>query len=397
MKKFSILICLLLLSYMMIIDQARSRYIFAEDNLDQIEQELTDSTNENLDKIDFGSLENIVASLEDGYSIFGSSSFKDKVQQIINGEYFDQYDTLFGAIFDLISDGVVSIVPTIMMIVALAVLSTIVSSMRSSNQKSMGSVIDFVCYGAMVIIVIGVMKNMLTMTKTTLDTMQSQIQALLPILLTLLTAVGGFVSASIYKPIVVLLTSGMMLLFEKVMLPIVVLTFVFTVVGHLNPNIKLKKFGDFLSSLFKWILGTVFTLFSGFLTVQGISAGKYDGISIKATKFAVKSYIPLIGGYLSDGLDFMVLSSVLIKNAIGLSGLLLMVITILSPIIQLIIVKLGFQLAASIIEPLGNSQMTSFISSCAKLLIYPIVLILGMAFMYILTISLMMCTANVLG
>ena len=43
-------------------------------------------------------------------------------------------------------------------------------------------------------------------------------------------------------------------------------------------------------------------------------AGSFDGISIRATKFAIKSYIPIIGGYLSDGLDFIVLSSILRKD-----------------------------------------------------------------------------------
>lgn len=391
MKKI-LIFCFVILGLLTVINYPH--VVYAESSTSEVEQELTDTTNANLDKIDFSNIESIFSKLDDAYSIFGSNTFKEKVEQLIHGQYFDNYDSLLKAIFAFLSDGVVSVVPMIMMLVALCVLSMIVSSMKASSSKGVGSVIEFVCYGAMVVILVGVTKNIITLTKSTLDTMQSQIQALLPILLTLLTAVGGFVSVSIYKPVVVLLTSGVMMLFEKILLPIFIFMFLFTVIGYINPRIKLKKFADFLSSLFKWVIGTVFTLFSGFLAIQGISAGKYDGISIKATKFAVKSYIPLIGGYLSDGLDFMVLSSVLIKNAIGLSGLLLMVVTILSPIIQLIVLKLGLQLTASIVEPLGNSQMTSFLSSCAKILIYPIVLILGMAFMYILTVAMMMCTAN---
>lgn len=391
MKKVFI-VCLCILACLSVFNF--SPKIYAQSSSDEIEKELTEATNNNLNKIDFSTIESIFSNLEDSYSIFGSSTFKQKVEQIIHGEYFNNYDSLLKAIFAFLSDGVVSIVPIIMMLVALSVLSMIISSMKTGSNKGIGNVIEFVCYGAMVVILVGVLKNVIDVTRTTLNTMQSQIQAIFPMLLTLLTAVGGFVSVSIYKPVVVLLTSGIMVLFEKLLLPIFIFTFLFTIIGHINPRIKLNKFADFLTSLFKWVLGTVFTLFSGFLAIQGISAGKYDGISIKATKFAVKSYIPLIGGYLSDGLDFMVLSSVLIKNAVGLSGLLLMVVTVLSPVIGLVVLKLGLQLTSSIIEPLGNSQMTSFISSCAKILIYPIVLILGMAFMYILTVAMMMCTAN---
>jgi stage III sporulation protein AE len=70
------------------------------------------------------------------------------------------------------------------------------------------------------------------------------------------------------------------------------------VLSFISKTIKLDKITGFLNSVFKWSIGIVFTLFSGFLTIQGISAGKFDGVSIKATKFAMKSYIPIIGSYI---------------------------------------------------------------------------------------------------
>ena len=135
-------------------------------------------------------------------------------------------------------------------------------------------------------------------------------------------------------------------------------------------------------------------MFSSFLAIQGISAGKYDGISIKASKFAIKSYIPIIGGYLSEGLDFIMLGSILIKNAIGVAGLIILFVTILSPLIQILLLKLGLQLVAGIVEPTNNKEISDLISSCSKVLLFPIVLILGVAFMYIISIALLMCTAN---
>ena len=129
--------------------------------------------------------------------------------------------------------------------------------------------------------------------------------------------------------------------------------------------------------------------------MQGISAGKYDSISLKATKFAMKSYIPIIGSYVSDGMDFFVLGATLVKNSIGLVGVIILVVTILSPIILIIIYKLSLQLCSGILEMTGNSSISSFLASCSKILILPIVLIIGIAFMYIITICLIMCTANI--
>jgi stage III sporulation protein AE len=174
-----------------------------------------------------------------------------------------------------------------------------------------------------------------------------------------------------------------------------IILFIFSIISHLTETVKLDKLKGFFSSCFKWSVGIVFTLFAGFLSIQGISAGRFDSISIKATKFAIKSYIPIIGGYLSDGMDFLVLGSVLVKNTIGLVGILILFISIISPIISMLVLKLGFQFVSAILELSGSKRMSSFISDCSKILVYPIVLILGIAFMYIITITLVMCTANI--
>ena len=100
-------------------------------------------------------------------------------------------------------------------------------------------------------------------------------------------------------------------------------------------------------------------------------------------------------GYLSDGMDFLVLGSVLVKNSIGLVGVLILFFSIISPIVSILVLKLGLQLVSGVLEMSGSSKMSSFLSNCSKILIYPIVLILGVAFMYVITISLIMCTANI--
>jgi hypothetical protein len=54
------------------------------------------------------------------------------------------------------------------------------------------------------------------------------------------------------------------------------------------------------------------------MTVQGITSASIDGISIRATKYAISNSIPIVGGFLRDGFDIVIAGSVLIKNAVGI-------------------------------------------------------------------------------
>src|SRR5699024_3736126 len=126
--------------------------------------------------------------------------------------------------------------------------------------------------------------------------------------------IGGTVSVSVYQPAMALLTGTIINLFTMVLLPIFIFSTVFSVVSNLSNTIKLDKFTNFFNSLYKWLSGLIFTIFTAFLSVQGITAGSVDGISIRTAKYAIRSYIPILGSYLSDGMSIILASSNLIKN-----------------------------------------------------------------------------------
>lgn len=362
----------------------------------EIIENLTNSVNQQLDNIDFSNLDDIVSNLENN-ELFNESSFKNKVKVLLNGTYYSDYENIFTCILSLIFNNFLKFLPILLLIISISMLTNLIGIFNTEkhSSKSINNVICFVTFSIIVTIIIISIKEVINTTENTITNMQKQMQVVFPITLTLLIAVGSTTSVSIYKPIVAILSNSIPYLFNYIVYPIFILSFIFIILNNISSNVKLNKFIEFLNSFFKWSLGIIFTVFSSFLTLQGISAGRYDGISVKATRFAIKSYVPIIGGYLSEGLDFVVLSSILIKNAIGMAGLLIIFITILSPILQIIIFKLGLQLTSAIIEPLSDGKTSNFINQISKVLIYPLVLIIGVSFMYVLSLSLIVCTGNI--
>ena len=68
--------------------------------------------------------------------------------------------------------------------------------------------------------------------------------------------------------------------------------------------------------------------------------------------------MPVLGGYLSEGLDLAVASVMLVKNAVGVGGVIMMMSIVLAPVIKILIFALGLKLVAGIIEPIGNKRMS---------------------------------------
>lgn len=248
----------------------------------------------------------------------------------------------------------------------------------------------------MVILIFTIIMKMITITTDTIGSIKAQMDAIFPILLTMLTAVGGTVSVSVYQPAMALLASVIINIFTVFLMPLFLISTVLSLVSNLSNNVKLDKLIGFLNSMFKWVIGLIFTVFIGFASIQGITAGSIDGLSIKTAKFAIKSYIPIVGSYISDGFYIVLASSSLIKNAVGACGLLLLAGTILAPIIQLIVFMLALKLMAGIIEPLGDGKIASFVNTLSKNMTMLISMIVAVSFMYVILTGLVMCSANIL-
>ena len=367
------------------------------DESEDIGEQLTENIENQISDFDFSELDKILGNFNAGEgSIFGSSSFMDKLRSILNGEFKDGYNDILSAFFSLILDDVLSFIPLLCTIVAIVILGSFISGLKSSfGSKSVSDVVHFVCFGVVIVITSTCVIEVIGLTTDVLNSMKTQMEVIFPILLTLMTALGGTVSVGVFQPAIVLLSNGVMQIFNGVIVPLFTLTFVFTIVQNISSTIKLEKFTSFFSSAFKWIIGVVFTVFFAFLSIQGIVASTYDGVSIRMAKYTVKSYIPIMGGYLSDGFDLILSSSVLIKNAIGATGLLLMMLTILAPIVKIVVLIFGFKLISAVLEPIADSRISSFLHSVSKALTMLVACILGVAFMYFLTVALIMCTCNV--
>lgn len=359
---------------------------------DDIEESLTVTTSEIIDSIDLSGLEDIVAGLELN-NLFGMS-VSEKISSIISGEYFTNYSSIFSAILSLFFIDIRSLLPLIFTILAIGLLSSILNSFKSDSNDT-SDMVYFVCYGVVVILILISFKEILSSVSTVISNISSVMQIVFPILITLLVSIGSMSSISIYNPLVAVLTTAVDFVFEKLLYPIFILIFIFTVLGKLTNSIRLDKLNKFFMSTFKWVIGIVLTLFTGFLSIQGISAGRFDSISIKATKFALKSYIPLIGSFVADGMDFIVLGSILVKNTIGLVAIFILFIMIISPIVKMVVYKLLLQLTSGVLEVSGADKMSTFIQDIGKVLLLPIVILIGISFMFIITVALIMCTANV--
>lgn len=368
--------------------------VYAEQN---VEEELREEIDNQIKNIDLTEIEAIINSLTDKQSIiFGESSFWNKIQSLLNGDYNTDEESIVKIVSEIFFEELVRILPTISLIIAIAILFGMFSlSQPNFKNHTIKEIIHFVCYSSIIIIIVKSLFSLVGQATECINLIKNQMEAIFPILLTLMASLGGNAMVSVYQPAFAVLTGGIIGLFSKILLPLFICILVFSLLSNLTRTVKFDKFASFFSSMYKWIIGFVFTVFYGFVAIKGITAGTYDNISIRTAKYTIKNSVPIIGGYISDGINLITASSVLIKNAIGMGGILVLFATIIIPLINMIIYMFCLKLTAAILEPLSDARIVNFISAVSKTISLLIALIVAIVFMYILLVALVLISANI--
>ena len=95
-------------------------------------------------------------------------------------------------------------------------------------------------------------------------------------------------------------------------------------------------------------------------------------------------------------LSLILASSILIKNAIGATGLILIFVTIFIPIIKIIVLMLLLKLVSAILESISDEKISNFLFGISKSLNMLNVCLLAIGFMFLISISLLMSCSNII-
>lgn len=384
------LLCLLLLCLTLSSGSVAASALTAEEEA-AIEQ-LQEEVGELLDALDTEELEAYLATLPQ----YEGSDLKEMLASIVTGDFSLDYSSLWQSVLALVWEEGKVMLPAFAVILAVTLLCGVLNSAKNGFLKStMTDIIHFAAYLSVGAVLLSVLISVLRAGFSAIGSMQRQMQIIYPILLTLMAASGGAVSAGIYRPAVAFLSSAVCEMFTAVVLPTSVVVIVLTFVGGLSDEVKTIKLGDFFKSVNKWLIGLALGILGIFLTVQGITAAQYDGISLRAAKYLVSGSVPIVGGFLSGGLDLVLAGSALIKNAVGSFAVFLLFGAILRPVLLFAAFQLFLRLSAAVSEPVGG-RISAFLSRLASDCGFFLAGLCCIAFLYFLTLILLVCSTGVI-
>jgi stage III sporulation protein AE len=281
-------------------------------------------------------------------------------------------------------------------IVILTIFSMILETLQSSFERNTVSKLGYsIAYMVMIIIAINSFSVSIGYAKTAISSMIQFMIAIVPLLLTLLASMGNVTSVAILHPLIVFMINSVGTAIYVFVFPLLFFSAVLHIVSSLSERYKVTQLANLLRTISLSMLGVFVTVFLGVISIQGTAGAVRDGVAIRTAKYISGNFVPVVGRLFSDATETVIGASLLVKNAIGLVGVVILVMLCAFPAIKILTLAFIYNLSAAIMQPLGDSPIIACLQTIGKSLIYVFAALAAVSLMFFLALTIMITISNV--
>lgn len=329
---------------------------------------------------------------------YTSSTYQDiNVKELFNSALTGNIDNgkLFKGVLGLLGKEIASSVTVLGSIIVIIVIHSILKSISEGlENKSISQITYYVQYILIVTLIMTNFVQILDMIRGSIQNLVGFMDCLVPVLMTLILTTGSIASASMLQPILLFIITFVGNFINSIVLPLVLISTALGIVSKVSDRIQIGKLSKFFKSSMVWILGVVLTLFVGVVSLEGSLSSSVDGITAKTTKAAVSSFIPVVGKILGDAVDTVIGCSSILKNAVGIVGVVVIVGICVIPIIKLAVLMAIYYLGAAVCEPIADGKIISLLEQMGDTFKILLGILCSVSVMFIIGVTLVINISN---
>lgn len=219
--------------------------------------------------------------------------------------------------------------------------------------------------------------------------------ALIPLLLTLLASMGDIGSVTLFHPLIIFMIHVVGTFIYIIVFPLLLFSTILNIVSNLSDKYKVNQLADLMRKVSITVMGGMLTIFLGVVSVQGATTAVTDGMTIRTAKYITGNFVPVIGRTISEATDTVVGASLLLKNTVGLAGVLILLLICAFPAIKILSLAFIYKFSAAIMQPLGGGPIIDSLSTIGRTLIYIFAALAIVGLMFFLAVTIIVAAGNI--
>lgn len=279
-------------------------------------------------------------------------------------------------------------------ILILSVISALLINLQSSFSSSVSGISYMTCFLALSAIALGSFKVVLEIGHHTVDNMVAFMMAMLPQMLVLSAGMGNVNASAMLFPLLSTATTAFATAIKNVVFPLIILSAMLHLINNMSTSLKVERLAKFFTQIAQLSLAFFLTIFVGVLTLRALYASVLDKVALRTTKFVTDNAIPLVGKMFSDTIEVAAGYMVMLKQALGIYGALMVFLIVLYPLLKIAAIALIYKVSAAIAEPLGDSRTAAVLEIMSTHLFLMLACVAAVALMFFIMIAIVVGMTN---
>lgn len=389
MKRKMPILCLLYFLLFLVVGQGN--VIEAQEN-DEIENSeiITDFK----DNLDYSEIQNAIDDMQADDFSGESFQFKDYVEGFITGSEVFSFKTVLKDIADSFLGQLKKERLAIVQLIGIAIIAAVFTSFTNVFKSSQIAETGFyVTYLLLFTLLTTTFYKVTQIASSTLDNLLDFMKALLPTYAVGIAFCTGSKTSMAFYEITLGIITVVNVLLVNIILPMINVYFVLLLANNIMKQDMLSKMSELLEKIISWSLKTILATVIGVNVIQGLVVPVSDQVK-KSVLLKTAQAIPGVGNTMRVATESILQASVLIKNAIGVAGLVVIIAICLLPIIKLAIYQLIYSFGAAIIQPISDKRIINCINATAKSTKLLMSVVMVSAVLFLFTIVIVTSTTN---
>ncbi len=324
---------------------------------------------------------------------FNDVDINNVFENAISGKV--ENNNIFEKILSITGKEFISSIKTVFSILIIIIIHSILKAISESLENdNISKMIYYVQYILIATIILTSFSDIIGTIKETTSNLVGFINLLIPILTSLMLFTGSITTSSLLEPILLFTINFIGNLIQDVLMPIVLLFASLSIISKISDKVQINKLSKMLKSGVTWVLGIILTIFVGIVSLEGTLSSTVDGITAKTTKAIVSSAIPVVGKVLGDTVDSVLGCGIVIKNALGVVGVLVVVGICIVPVLKLGVLTICYKLTAGISETIADKKIVELLDQMGDVFKLLLGMISALSVMLIIGITLVIKISN---
>ena len=313
--------------------------------------------------MDYSEVQSVIDDVMDHGNDF---NFGDYVDKLMKGEESFSLTSIVNQLWSSVCGELTANIGTFTSLVSISLVAALFTNFSSAFKNNQVSETGFyVTYLLLFGLLVSSFITASRVASNTIGAILDFMKALVPVyLMSVAFCTGTTTSMAYYEAALGLITLVNFVLI-RVIIPLIDFYLVIMLVNNLSKEDMLSRLAELFATAISWLLKSLLAIVIGFSAIKGLVIPVIDQVK-RSALYRASEAIPGIGDALGGVAQTLIGAGIILKNAVGVAGLIVIITICAVPCIKLLIITLVFKTGSATLQPISDKRFIDCLSAAAK-------------------------------